>query len=119
MIKLRKLFNLICKFHLCYIFYIYGFLNKFIGSIEKEEFHKVSSEIEKLFPTENAETYYTEFHMDGHTRCPASGKLLNRFDYVKGKLRSNNILNPSILKSKGNPDIVGNIVVSGKQFEFM
>ena len=52
-------------------------------SNEKEEFIKIFSEIERLFSSENSEKYYTALQLENGIRCPASLKLLNRFEYAK------------------------------------
>ena len=78
--------------------------------VDKEEFKILASEIERIFPTESAATYYVAYKVKNGTRSNESGKLYNHFEYAKGKLRSQGIIKPAF-KSGERSDSVKQIVV--------
>ncbi|XP_043471995.1 uncharacterized protein LOC122504804 [Leptopilina heterotoma] len=79
--------------------------------IPKEDFKSFCKIIEQLFPSESGTTYFTEFHIENGLRCPGTGKLLNRFEYEKKKLRAKGIIKPfeKSTKNTANPK---NIVIT-------
>ena len=61
---------------------------------DKEEFIQFAKTVERIFPGENAATYFTPFRVENKVRIHATGKLKSHFDYIKGQLRAEGVIKP-------------------------
>ena len=86
------------------------FKNSYFFIVPKEEFIEFAKTIERIFPGESSETYYTSYRKENDENVQGGGKLRAHCSCMKANLREDGIIQPKRSSKKRSSDTVAETV---------